>query len=50
MVEVTSTLKIKAADSFEILETAYQCTQYDNPEDQNLNINIVSKIGFQNTV
>lgn len=33
MVEVTSTLKIEAAGSFEMLQTAYHCTQYHNPED-----------------
>jgi hypothetical protein len=48
MVEVTSTLEIEAVGSYEMLETAYQCTWYHNPEDQNLNINVVCIIGFQN--
>jgi hypothetical protein len=34
MAEVISDLKIEAADCFEMLETAYQCTQYHNPEDE----------------
>jgi hypothetical protein len=50
MVEVSSTLKIEAADSFEMLEIAYKCTQYHNPEDQNININVVCIIGFQNMI
>jgi hypothetical protein len=49
-VTYTLTLKTEAADSFKMLVITYQCTQYRNPEDQNLNINVICIIGFQNMV